>query len=162
MEKEDKIREIVKDKFTEYLTLNNHRKTPERYAILDLIYSDPRHFDMETLYNAMYERNFRVSRATLYNTMQLLVKCKLVLQHQFGRNLSFYERAYNNDSHHHMICTVCGSVKEHKDVDIKTILQGRKTRGFTPSYFALYVYGTCSACAKAIRAAKKELKNKKQ
>ncbi|MDH8701462.1 Fur family ferric uptake transcriptional regulator [Dysgonomonadaceae bacterium PH5-43] len=151
MDKDNKIREIVKQKFTDYLTLHNCRKTPERYAILDLIYTESKHFDMETLYDAMTEKNFRVSRATLYNTMQLLLKCNLVLKHQFGQNLSFYERAYNNDFHHHLICTNCYKVQEYKDAELKTIIQNKKIRGFVPSRYSLYIHGLCSKCAKELK-----------
>jgi Fe2+/Zn2+ uptake regulation proteins len=159
MDKDDKIREMVKERLTTYLTENKLRKTPERYAILDLIYTDPRHFDMETLYHAMNERNFRVSRATLYNTMQLLVKCKLVLQHQFGKNLSYYERAYNNDYHHHAICTICGKVQEQKDQELRNLAQKKKIRGFAPSHYAFYIYGTCSKCAKELKEQKAKKNN---
>ncbi len=155
MDKDNKIREIVRQKFTDYLTANKCRKTPERYTILDLIYTEPKHFDMDSLYEAMNARNFRVSRATLYNTMQLLLDCKLVLKHQFGRNLSYYERAYNNDFHHHLICTNCGNVQEYKDAELKSAIQGNKIKRFVPSHYSLYIYGTCSTCVKNLKKKKK-------
>lgn len=155
MDKDNKIKEIVKQKFTDYLTANKYRKTPERYAILNLIYSRPGHFDMDSLYEAMTAQNFRVSRATLYNTMQLLLECKLVLKHQFGQNISVYERAYNNDFHHHLICTNCNKVQEYKDIELKTLIQNKKIKRFVPSHYSLYIYGLCSACVKSQKATKK-------
>ena len=151
----NQTREIVKKTFTEYLTAKNCRKTPERYAILDFIYSETGHFDMDSLYDAMNERNFRVSRATLYNTMQLLLECKLVLKHRFGSNLSHYECAYNNDFHHHLICTNCDSVEEYKDPELRNLIQSKKIKKFTPVLYSLYIFGTCNKCAK-------ELKKKKE
>ncbi|MDL2222639.1 transcriptional repressor [Bacteroidales bacterium OttesenSCG-928-M11] len=162
MEKESKVKEIVKEKFTEYLIKNHHRRTPERYAILDIIYSDSRHFDMETLYQTMNDSNFRVSRATLYNTMQLLVKYKLVIQHQFGKNQSFYERAYNNDFHHHLICTSCGKVREDRDPTTKSLIENRKTRGFSATHYAVYIYGVCSSCQREQKKLLKEIKNQQK
>ncbi|MCL1937117.1 MAG: transcriptional repressor [Candidatus Azobacteroides sp.] len=156
MEKDNNVKEIVKKIFTEYLSENKCRKTPERFAILDLIYSDHRHFDMDTLYEAMNERNFRVSRATLYNTMQLLLDCKLVLKHQFGQNMAFYERAYNNEFHHHLICTRCNKVQEYKDLELKKIIQNKKINRFTPTHYSLYIYGICSSCARGLKKTKKE------
>ena len=150
----DKILEVVNQKFTEYLTANKCRKTPERYAILKLIYSDRQHFDMESLYKAMTEQNFRVSRATLYNTMQLLLECNLVLKHQFGQNLSFYERAYNNDLHHHLICTNCHTIREYKNAELKSSIQNRKFRNFTPSHYSLYVFGVCNSCTRQLKVKK--------
>ena len=160
MDKESKIREIARQKFTDYLTANKCRKTPERYAILDLIYTESQHFDMDTLYKAMNERNFRVSRATLYNTMQLLLDCNLVLKHQFGQNLSTYERAYNNDFHHHLICSNCNNVQEYKDSELKTIIRSKKIKGFTPEHYSLYIYGLCSKCSKELKKINKKQPNK--
>ena len=147
----DKILEIVNQKFTEYLTEKKYRKTPERYAILNLIYSSHQHFDMESLYKLMTKQNFRVSRATLYNTMQILVECNLVLKHQFGKNLSFYERAYNNELHHHLICTNCNTIREYKNAELKSVIQNRKIKNFTPSHYSLNVFGICNSCAKRFK-----------
>ena len=76
----------VKKLFTEYLQQRKLRKTPERFAILREIYSTNGHFDIDTLYNLMKEDKYLVSRATLYNTIELLLDCRLVIKHQFGHN----------------------------------------------------------------------------
>ena len=151
----DKIKEKVKQEFTDYLTLKGCRKTGERYAILDVIYSESKHFDMDDLYEAVAKQHLRVSRATLYNTMQLLLDCKLVLKHQFGKNLSYYEKAYNNDFHYHMICTSCRNVQECKDTELKGIIQDKKIKKFTPSHYSLYIFGMCSKCNTAKKRQKK-------
>ena len=91
------VKDTVRQIFTEYLNMNGHRKTPERYAILDTIYSIDGHFDVDTLYSLMADQeNFRVSRATLYNTIILLINARLVIKHQFG-NSSQYEKRKIND-----------------------------------------------------------------
>jgi Fur family ferric uptake transcriptional regulator len=152
----DKIKEIVKQMFTDYLTAKKCRKTPERYAILNLIYTEQKHFDMDSLYEEMSKQSFRVSRATLYNTIQLLLECNLVLKHQFGKNISVYERAYNNDFHHHLICTNCQKIQEYKDTGLQMLIQKEKIKRFTPTHYSLYIYGLCSLCAR--NAKKKKVK----
>lgn len=144
-----KLRKQVKDEFMEYLTLYKHRKTPERFAILDHIYSTKGHFDMDSLYKSMIDVNFRVSRATLYNTIELLLDCKLVVKHQFGGNVAKYEKAYGNENHDHLICTSCGQVWETKNGDLFTPAQQKKIKKFTVSYYSMYIYGICSKCSHA-------------
>ncbi|MCL1943714.1 MAG: transcriptional repressor [Candidatus Azobacteroides sp.] len=155
----EKIKEIVKEKFTEYLALHGHRRTPERYAILEHIYSFDGHFDLEALYESMSSGDFRVSRATIYNTIELLLDCRLVLKHQFGKNISYYEKSYNNDNHHHLICTECGAVREIKDNDISRLIENKKISRFKPVHYSLYMYGVCNKCSSTKN---KKIKNNKE
>jgi len=93
----------VKELLTNYLEEHKYRKTPERYAILKEIYRIDEHFDIDYLYNLFKEKHFSVSKATLYNTLELLLDAGLVRKHQFGKVQAFYEKSYFNKNHDHII-----------------------------------------------------------
>jgi len=115
------LQEKVLSIFSAYLVQHGHRKTPERFAILSEIYGYNGHFDVETLYEKMKSNNYRVSRATLYNTIELLLACNLVTKHQFGKNLAQYEKAHGSKQHDHLIFTDSNEVKEFCDPRIQQI-----------------------------------------
>mgnify|MGYP001248289475 FL=1 len=139
----NKNNDQVKDVFTNYLTHKNHRKTPERFSILNEIYSLEEHFDVDSLYEKMNKKNYRVSRATIYNTIELLLESGLVRKHQFGDSFSQYEKSYFNNQHDHVIIKDTGEVKEFCDPRIELIKKDiEKVFDIKIDDHSLYLYAT--------------------
>lgn len=144
--------DLVKEIFRSYLKEHNQRQTSERFLVLEEIYISDGHFDADDIFFSMKNSESRVSRATVYNTLDLLVEAGLVQRHQFGENHYVYERSYAYQQHDHMICKECGTVLEFCDPriqEIKTMME--QMHDFEVSGHSLHFYGTCGdteACSK--------------
>jgi len=153
--------DLVKEIFRSHLKEQGQRQTPERFMVLDEIYKADGHFDADDIFFNMKEQGMRVSRATVYNTLDLLVESGLVQRQQFGKNQYYYERAYAYQQHDHIICKECGAVMEFCDPriqEIKTMMQ--KMHDFSITGHSLHFFGTCDDIENCTRRA--EIQQKKR
>lgn len=157
----DAVKTRVRDILDKYLEANNHRKTSERYAILNAAYDMNGHFSLDELGQELERNNFRVSRATLYNTMRLFIELRLIVRHRFIGQTK-YEASFNNEEHVHQICTVCGKVTEIDTPAIVQAINKTKLNRFRKDGFSLYIYGICSECQAKLSRQRNRKANQKQ
>lgn len=134
-----------REKFRQYLSGRQLRKTPERFALLDKALSLTGHFGADVLYESMEASGYHVSKATIYSTLELLVDCGLLRRHLFGARKTCFEAAVG--SHFHLVCNACGKIREIEEEELGHISQ-MDLDGFQPTYSSTMVYGICKDCAK--------------
>ena len=131
--------EEVRERLEGFLAEGGHRKTPERFAVLEEIYAAGGHFDVDTLLDRMKQRGAKVSRATLYNTIELFLEAGLVRKHRFGEQ-SQYEPGYPARQHDHIILD-SGEVLEFCDPRIQQIKATLEDHfGIEILHHALHIY----------------------
>lgn len=139
-----------------YLEQNKRRKTPERYAVLEAIYGLDFYFSIQDLNNRLCEMNFPVSRATLYNTIRLLMELHLVVSLRLPSGVRY--KASYADSGCVQVCTVCGKAQEVKIPEVTDLLANVHLKRFRKDSFVTYIYGICSTCqAKLTRLKRKRI-----
>lgn len=115
--KDDKVLNPARTALSQYLKEKKMRRTPERFAILEKVFSTDAHFYVDALHEALDMEGYHVSLSTVYSTVQLFLEAGLVRRHQFGNQPAQYERVLQGmtESHHHLVCTACGRVRPVKD-----------------------------------------------
>jgi len=133
------------EEFKKFLKEGNHRITPERFEVLDYALNYEGHFGADELFLEMKNHDSNVSRATVYNTLELLASCDLLSKRNFGENKARYEAKYGRKSHDHLICTNCGAIKEFMEPEIEKLVdQISKKIGFEPTGHAFNIFGKCT------------------
>lgn len=137
-----------RDEFFAYLRKAGHRVTAERRALFDEVFSRHGHLDAEQVLAAMTKRGVKISRATVYRNLDLLVEAGLVRRYRLGRNRYLYEHVHLGQSHDHLVCRDCGRVVEFVSPGI-VALQAEicKAHGFDPGDHHLTITSLCDECA---------------
>lgn len=157
----ENIRATVRGILTQYLEDNHLRKTPERFAILDTIYSVNTPFTIRELGLLLEKDHFPVSVATLYNCINLLIQLKLVASHKLNTT-TVYEASYNKEKIIRQICLVCGKMQELRSPMVMKGVEETRLHRFRMSGFTLNIYGTCSTCQARITRMKNKNNKKKK
>jgi len=132
-------------KFKDYLKNAKHRVTPERFEVLEAALDQEGHFGADELYVSMKSNKSNISRATVYNTLELLEQCGIVARRNFGDNISRYEASINRKNHDHLICTNCGEIKEFSSPKVQKIVKDISAElGFDPSGYSFNIFGKCT------------------
>src|SRR5918993_1081582 len=136
-------------RFQQYLEQQGLKLTAERTALVREIFSIHYHFEADELHWKMKEKGVKISRATVYRTLELLVKSGMVRRVHLGEDHYHYERVTGNSHHDHLICTTCGAVIEFHD----EVLEQRQRdicekKKFTPTFHNLQILGVCDACTR--------------
>jgi Fur family transcriptional regulator, ferric uptake regulator len=139
----------ITEKFVSFLKANGQRVTKERLIILDTIIASSGHIEADDLFIKLKGKGLKSSRATVYNTLQLLVKSKIIAKSNLGESHQHYERAYGLPQHHHLICSICGSVVEFEEKNIELIQTNIcKKYKFKSNNYLFQITGTCNKCLK--------------
>ncbi|MDE7345593.1 MAG: transcriptional repressor [Muribaculaceae bacterium] len=131
--------------FTQFLNEGKYRKTPERFAILRKAIELHSHFEVDALHMAIENDGYHVSRATVYNTVELLEMAGILKKNVFGQNTAIYE--VNHDNHIHLVCKKCGKIREIENTHIAGHVMQLDPEDFTPESFSITIYGVCAECA---------------
>ena len=143
-----------REKFEEFLATRGLRLTPERKAIVDEVFSSHRHFDGDELTARLLERkgDVRVSRATVYRALRLMVDAGLLRRVARPNGREVYEHDYGYPQHDHFICRNCGELIEFQNGTISDLLEDVAAgHGFRVSGHRLEVYGLCRKCSRPQR-----------
>ena len=137
-----KLAQRAQKLFIQYLRENNLKVTQERLALLDEIFATSEHLDADDLLARMKTKHRKVSRATVYRTLDLLVQCGLVRKSRLGREHYFYEKMEPGGGHHHMVCTATGKIIEFWDADLDERLRRICTdHKFRPAFISIQIQG---------------------
>ena len=137
--------------FSRYLREQGLPITQQREAVAQVVFSSTGHLSVEEIEQRLRQDEERIGKATIYRTLDLLVKSKLVEEHDFGEGFKRYEhRLSRQPVHEHLICLECGTVIEFRSDEVQRIEQRVVSEhGFAPTRHRLEIYGLCRDCRSA-------------
>ncbi len=140
----------IRRAFEQFLKRRSLKLTPQRDRIFQRAFSTHEHFSAETLYGWLKESDGpRVSRATVYRTLSLLVAGGFLESLDTGSGELLYEHVLGHRHHDHLVCLDCGRIQEFYDPDIERLQSAvAAKKGFHLTHHNLRLFGTCAACSR--------------
>lgn len=134
--------------FRRYLREQGLPVTQQREMIAQVVFDSQEHLSVEDIEDRLRSRGEKTGKATIYRTLEMLVRSGLVAEHDFGEGFKRYEHLFGQEPvHGHLVCTECGRVSEIEDADLRRAEEEAARRhGFQASRYRLEIYGLCPAC----------------
>ena len=136
----------IQRQFDDYLESKRLKRTEERHKVLEAICAFKGHFDVNMILNQLQKSQFSVSRATIYNTLEILIDADVVIRHPLNGTIQQYELCCLSTNHTHLVCTQCGSIRKISSKEQPIDPSAMRKNRFTPAYYCLYIYGLCAKC----------------
>lgn len=139
--------------FRRYLRDQGLPVTQQREAIAEVVFNSSEHLSVEEIEEQLRRQGERTGKATIYRTLEMLVKSGLVAEHDFGEGFKRYEHLFGQmPSHGHLVCTECGRVTEVQNPELMRVQEEiTRQHGFQAARYRLEIYGLCAACQAAGR-----------
>lgn len=136
----------IQRQFDDYLERKHLKRTEERHKVLEAICAFKGHFDVNMILNQLQKSQFSVSRATIYNTLEILIDADVVIRHPLNGTMQQYELCCLSTNHTHLVCTQCGSIRKISSKEQPIDPSAMRKNRFTPAFYCLYIYGLCAKC----------------
>lgn len=134
--------------FRRYLKDQGLPITQQREVVADVMFNSAEHLSVEDIEAKLRERGERIGKATIYRTIEILVRSGLVEEHDFGEGFKRYEHLFGQQpEHEHLICTHCSKVVEFQRPEVIRVQDEIAAQyGFLPTRHKLEIYGICPDC----------------
>ena len=150
----------IQRQFDDYLERKHLKRTEERHKVLEAICAFKGHFDVNMILNQLQKSQFSVSRATIYNTLEILIDADVVIRHPLNGTMQQYELCCLSTNHTHLVCTQCGSIRKISSKEQPIDPSAMRKNLFTPAYYCLYIYGLCAKCRQQQKGKNKKKSDK--
>jgi len=145
------------EKFREFLEIRGEKLTAPRRTLVAHIFAHHKHFDADELVSDLQASGQRVSRATVYRTLRLLVEAGILRELRLT-NRTVYEHDYGYPSHDHMHCTECGTILEFTNEEVRQLRERMASlHGFRAAGHRFIITGQCNTCIRARSSPRRRL-----